>query len=198
MPAALPHFQLSAAMAGLLSSKIKRLGSFWRWIATNKDSLTVTFAMIAGTTALYQYLNSVDDARRKETLKYVDRSQDTRVGQARTAVTMILLNAEKRKTYVDAANAASGKSKNAEALDRFVADNDLNAHLIVMTEQFMNLAGCVKAGVCDKSLACDFFKSDVEAVNNSFRQLFDTVWKERTGQNYMDGPLEFAKSCGRN
>jgi len=181
---------------------MKQFGSafalFWAWLAVHKDSLTIAFAVIAGCTALYQYLESVDDGRRKETLKYVERSQDARVGPARAAVAAVLLDVDKRTAYIAAANAASGTPKNVTLLDRFVVENKLETNLIVLTDHFMNLAGCVKAGVCDKALACDYFKSEVVAVNNSFRQLFDTVWKERSGQNYMTGPMEFVKSCQAN
>ena len=182
-------------MPNVFTSVFSSIPNAWRWIAANKDSLTISFALIAGATALYQYLESVDDTRRKETLKYVDRFQESRVGQARGAVAMVLLDSEKRKSYDLAVNAASTVPKNVQALDNFVSENKLERDLIILTEHFMNLAGCVKARICDKGLACDFFVSDIQATNNSFRQLFDTVWKERTGQNYMAGPLEFVASC---
>lgn len=167
----------------------------WKWLAVHKDSLTIAFAVIAGITTLYQYRQSVDDGKRKETLKHVERAQDARVGHARTAITAVLLDETKVEAYRAAANVASSATRDATSLDKFVVDNKLEVDLIVLTEHFINLAACVKAGVCDKPLACEYFKPEIIAVNNSFRQLFDSVWKQRAGVNYMDGPMAFARDC---
>lgn len=175
---------------------VSGLVAAWKWLAVHKDSLTITFAIIAGCTALYQYRQSVDDGKRKETLKYVERGQDARVGHARAAITSVLLDETKVKAYRAAANLASSAAQDATSLDKFVVDNKLEVDLIVLTEHFINLAACVKADVCDKLLACEYFKPEIVAVNNTFRQLFDSVWKKRAGVNYMDGPMAFARDCG--
>jgi len=157
--------------------------------------LTIIFALIAGLTTLYQYLESVEDNRRKETLKYIDRSQDVRVGPARNKIAEILLDNDIRHQYDAAWKAAIATPPNEDPLDDFVKQHNLRGNLIVIIEHYMNLSGCVSAQICDKELACQFFKGDIEALNNGFRPLFESVWKKRDGQNYMAGPMDFVKSC---
>lgn len=167
----------------------------WGWIGNNKDQLAMAFALGAGATTLYQYLGSVEDGRRKETLKYVERSQEARVGAARNAIAKVLLDASHRKDYDTAILEALKSPPNVGPLDSFVTKHDLQVHLLVLIEHYMNLAGCVKAELCDEQLACDFFAEDIRALNNSFRALFAKVWQARDGQNHMAGPKAFADSC---
>lgn len=173
----------------------ERFRTFWDWLGRNKDALAITFAVVAGGTTLYQYLASVDDARRKETLKYVDKSQDVRVAPARGAIAEVLLEKNKRAEYDSAWKKAVAAGGTTDDLEEFVARHKLMPHIITLVEFYMNVAGCVKARVCERQLACDFFMADISALNNSFRPLFHRAWRNGDGTTYMDMPLEFLRSC---
>ena len=182
-----------------LQSLLRQLGKgvarSWVWIGANKDTLTIVFAVLAGATALYQYLQSVEDGRKKETLKYVERSQDQRVADSRSAIARSLLDASLRLEFDSAVKAANAVPRDVQPIDRFVVNQHLDGPIIVLVEHYTNLAGCVDAAICDRSIACSFFAQDIRALNNTFRPMFDVVWAQRDGQNYMTLPMKFANSC---
>src|SRR5262245_36000670 len=130
------------------------LKASWRWLAANKEQLTILFALVAGGTALYQYLESVDDGRKKETLKYVEWYQDERVGKARQEI----FAAMDGSAYADAANKASAKPPDLEPLKQFV--KAIEMQMLTLTEHYMNLTACVDAGICHEKLACQFYRDD--------------------------------------
>lgn len=161
----------------------------WRWIGHNKEQLGLCFAVLAAATALYQYMESVSDGRKKETLKYVEWYQQERVGQAR----QVLFTNTGKLDYARAANAASSVPPDMLPLEEFIAPTE--KELLTLVEHYMNLAACVKAQICDESLACYFYKDDIVALNNSYRQVFEITWQKRTGRNPMSGPVRLAGRC---
>src|SRR5258708_14408461 len=45
----------------------------WPWLGTNKDQLTIVFAVGAAFWALMEYHDKLDSEKRTETIRYVDR-----------------------------------------------------------------------------------------------------------------------------
>lgn len=171
------------------------VASAWRWIGANKDHLTVVLAIVAGLTTFYQYLESVEDGRRKETLKYVERSQGERLGKARAAVNLALRGKANQQAYDAAVAQAAGDAKDAALLDQFVQERKLDEHLFAITEHFMNLALCAQSGVCDRQLTCEIFAPDIKSIHETFRELFEEVWTKEYGRDFMAGPMAFVKAC---
>ncbi|MCX2865629.1 hypothetical protein OOZ63_27795 [Paucibacter sp. PLA-PC-4] len=182
----------------MASAALARIKGVWAWAGTNKDQLTLLLALVAGVVTLLQYTSAVDDARSKETLKYVDRSQSEHIGKAHTTLNAVMLDKALRDEFDKKLIAALKPPHELSALDAFVSKHGLREHVLTLVDLYMNLAGCVKAGVCDEKLACDFFVSDITGLNNTYRPLFEKIWKERSGQNYMDGPMQFVKTCNRH
>jgi hypothetical protein len=164
----------------------------WTWLGTNKEQLTIIFAVTAGLWVLIGYRDSLDTAKRVETIRYIDRYHGDKYLAARSAINKVLFDTTKQREFFDARNSGD-KSK----LEKFIWSNGLVEHILSLAELYDNVVRCVGADICDKEVACTYFASDISALHNTFRFLFADIWKKMWGEDFMLRSVKFAKTCPR-
>jgi hypothetical protein len=161
-------------------------------MGANKDQLTIMFALIAALWVWIEYRAAQGREKRTETIRYIDRYHSENYLAARSTLNTVLFDKAKKEELFDAR-----KNKDRDKLEQFVTSNKLGNHLLALAELYGSFAQCVDASVCDRSVGCKYFASDIRGLYNTFRPVFSEIWKEMWGEDFMAEPMKFANSCLR-
>jgi hypothetical protein len=169
------------------SSAVKR---GWNWLKTNKEQLTIVFAVVAAIWAGSEYYNKQRADKHAETARYIDRYYGEAYLDARSALNVVLFERANQEALFEAR-----KSSDTAEIEAFVSSTKLTEPILKLVELYDNLTRCVRAGLCSKEVACAYFKDDINALHNLFRPLFTKAWKEMWGEDFMASSIAFARTC---
>ena len=165
------------------------------WVTTHKELLTVVGVLTGGIFAGSQYLASKDDARKKETIAYLQHtlSFEDPVGAAQLKMVRVMLTDSAKCELVKAATTYNEKTDIAP-LNACIASKDLESDILVLARFYRSLTVCVAKGVCDSGVACDQFATDIRELKENFHGFF-MDYRDRWGHDLVQEPYEFAKTC---
>lgn len=172
-----------------------RWGSVSTWVTNHKEPLTVLAILTGGIFAGSQYLASKDDARKKETIAYVEHtlSFEDPVGAAQLKMVRVTLTDAAKCELLKAATTYNDKG-DITPLNAFIANKDLESDILVLTRFYRSLTICVEKGVCDSGVACDQFATDIRELKENFHGFF-MDYKDRWGHDLIEEPYKFSRTC---
>jgi hypothetical protein len=165
------------------------------WVTQHKEIITLAAALLGGVFAGWQYLESKKDNRKRETIRYVERSLafEDPVAQAYVEMTKAILS-EAGKCQLKHAAEAYRDRKEVAPMQEFLHARQLEAHVLVLTKFYQSLHVCVKGDICDQRSACEHFAGDIKDLRENYLAFF-MDYRDRWGRDLMKEPYEFARSC---
>jgi hypothetical protein len=172
-----------------LAAARAHLTTFWNWIGTNHEQITLLFAVVAGVYVLIEYKRSETDADTKRVMEFQARYGQREILAARRRLDSFWLNPDS-----DAERAAEPGSP-AEQITAVVLKHKLDSEVFVVVDFFDQVTTCMRTDLCHLKTACAIFKAEVEGVRNTYFDLFKK-WQKRWGENRMETNFNyFASKC---
>ncbi len=195
-------------MPAWLSRCNDAIAACWRWLGNNKDQVTIILAVFGAVYAWnkgwgeYEERQLADQQRvaaeqRAQSARYVERYFGADFLQARTRVQNVMFNPAQYEKLMRAllADAADRTASRGSRLEKLISPDRLDSDLRTLIDIFDSAIRCVDSGTCRREDICTGFAADMLAVSNTFRPLFDGVWKRRWGVDLTLHQAEFARAC---
>jgi hypothetical protein len=170
-----------------MCSLATRLTTFWNWIGTNHEQVTLLFAVVAGVYVLIEYKRSEIDADTKRVMEFQARYGQREILAARRKLDSFWLNPDS-----DAERAAEPGSA-AEKITAVVLKRKLDGEVFVVADFFDQVTTCIRTDLCHLKTACAIFKSEIDGKRNTYFDLFKK-WEQRWGENRMEANFKYFSS----
>lgn len=167
-----------------------KLKGAFTWLESHHGALGVILTVIGGLYLyFYEYLPAQHEHAVAETIKYIERLQQSPLMDARARLEYVLLRddvQERMRAVRDIPDQTLRYAKEDEILSDVLKKNEkLQADLLSLRAFYISAVQCANSGVCDKETACDFFLEPMRdlRVNHS---AFLREWGQKLRQHFPD------------
>ena len=136
----MPLVALIPILASVWIRATGRWAAVSTWVTTHKELLTVVGVLTGGLFAGTQYLASKDEARKKETIAYLQHtlSFEDPVGAAQLKMMRAMLTDSAKCKLIEAATTYNN-STDIAPLNAFIARKDLESDILILTRFYRSL-----------------------------------------------------------
>lgn len=156
----------------------------WDWTKANSEAIKIVFTLIAAAFVVWQYFETKNQERIKQTMTFQERFGTGTIQQAYRDLSVLLLD---NKQKLNAAGANANKEITA-----LIEQNKYENKIVLLANFYSQVTTCVENNVCNRRVACSIFKAPITELRNNFYDLF-SAWEKQWGQNFIAGPYEYFK-----
>jgi hypothetical protein len=134
----------------------------WKWTGEYDKQLIVSFALVGGLYALFEYQSNKNGEREREVVRYEQLQGADHVAAARATLEVLMnrpsVTALKKETY-------------GPYFENLISDQQTVEAVLIELKFFDSLSMCVDSDRCTPKLACKYFFQDAEGFLQNFRPL---------------------------